>query len=100
MILGRFRGGMSGVLKVHPIAALQTEYSLWTRDPEDEILHATRELGIAFVAYSQLGGGFLTGQIKRFEDIAPDDYRRNSARFQWENFRKQLEAVARLEVVS
>src|SRR5947199_674736 len=61
--------------KVHPIAALQTEYSLWTRDPEDEILHATRELGIAFVAYSPLGRGFLTGQIKRFEDFAPDDYR-------------------------
>src|SRR5207245_964367 len=73
--------------KVHPIAALQTEYSLWTRDPEDEILHATRELGIAFVAYSPLGRGFLTGQIKRFEDFAPDDYRRNSPRFQGENFR-------------
>ena len=64
--------------KVHPIAALQTEYSLWTRDPEDEILAATRELGIAFVAYSPLGRGFLTGQIKRFEDFAPDDYRRFS----------------------
>jgi len=71
--------------KVHPIAALQTEYSLWSRDPEDEILATTRELGIAFVAYSPLGRGFLTGQIKRFEDFAPDDYRRNSPRFQGEN---------------
>src|SRR5213082_3434806 len=86
--------------KVHPIAALQTEYSLWTRDPEDEILHATRELGIAFVAYSPLGRGFLTGQIKRFEDFAPDDYRRNSPRFQGENFRKNLDLVARLEAIA
>src|SRR5204863_5123807 len=86
--------------KVHPIAALQTEYSLWTRDPEDEILHATRELGIAFVAYSPLGRGFLTGQIKRFEDFAPDDYRRNSPRFQGENFRKNLDLVARVEAIA
>src|SRR5437660_8213548 len=85
---------------VHPIAALQTEYSLWARDPEDEILHATRELGIAFVAYSPLGRGFLTGQIKRFEDFAPDDYRRNSPRFQGENFRKNLDLVARLEAIA
>src|SRR5713101_2562093 len=62
--------------KVHPIVALQTEYSLWSRDPEDGILPTTRELGIAFVAYSPLGRGFLTGQIRRFEDFAPDDYRR------------------------
>jgi aryl-alcohol dehydrogenase-like predicted oxidoreductase len=73
---------------VHPIAALQTEYSLWTRDPEDEVLATTRELGIAFVAYSPLGRGFLTGQFKRFEDFAPDDYRRHSPRFQGENFRR------------
>ncbi len=86
--------------KVHPIAALQTEYSLWTRDPEDEILPATRELGIAFVAYSPLGRGFLTGQIKRFEDFAPDDYRRNSPRFQGENFRKNLELVQRVEQIA
>lgn len=77
--------------KVHPIAALQTEYSLWTRDPEDKVLPTTRELGIAFVAYSPLGRGFLTGQIKRFEDFASDDYRRNSPRFQGENFEKNLE---------
>jgi aryl-alcohol dehydrogenase-like predicted oxidoreductase len=86
--------------KVHPIAALQTEYSLWTRDPEDEILSTTRELGIAFVAYSPLGRGFLTGQIKRFEDFAPDDYRRNSPRFQGENFQKNLDLVARVEAIA
>src|ERR1700732_4306291 len=86
--------------KVHPIAALQTEYSLWTRDPEDEILPTTQELGIAFVAYSPLGRGFLTGQIKRFEDFAPDDYRRNSPRFQGENFQKNLELVKRVEEIA
>jgi aryl-alcohol dehydrogenase-like predicted oxidoreductase len=86
--------------KVHPIAALQTEYSLWTRDPEDGILQTTRELGIAFVAYSPLGRGFLTGQIKRFEDFAPDDYRRNSPRFQGENFQKNLDLVARVEAIA
>jgi aryl-alcohol dehydrogenase-like predicted oxidoreductase len=82
---------------VHPIAALQTEYSLWTRDPEDEVLPTTRELGIAFVAYSPLGRGFLTGQIKKFDDLAADDYRRFSPRFQGENFQKNLELVARVE---
>jgi len=86
--------------KVHPIAALQTEYSLWSRDPEDEILATTRELGIAFVAYSPLGRGFLTGQIKRFEDFAPDDYRRNSPRFQGENFQKNLDLVRRVEAIA
>ncbi|MGB8475614.1 MAG: aldo/keto reductase [Candidatus Acidiferrum sp.] len=86
--------------KVHPIAALQSEYSLWTRDPEDEILSATRELGIAFVAYSPLGRGFLTGQIKRFDDFAPDDYRRFSPRFQGENFQKNLNLVARVESIA
>jgi aryl-alcohol dehydrogenase-like predicted oxidoreductase len=86
--------------KVHPIAALQTEYSLWTRDPEDGILQTTRELGIAFVAYSPLGRGFLTGQVKRFEDFAPGDYRRNSPRFQGENFRKNLDLVARVEAIA
>ena len=83
--------------KVHPIAALQTEYSLWTRDPEDEVLKATRELGIAFVAYSPLGRGFLTGQIKRFDDFAEDDYRRISPRFQGENFQKNIDLVSRVE---
>jgi aryl-alcohol dehydrogenase-like predicted oxidoreductase len=86
--------------KVHPIAALQTEYSLWTRDPEDEILPTTRELGIGFIAYSPLGRGFLTGQIKRFEDFAPDDYRRSSPRFQGENFQKNLELVKRVEEIA
>jgi aryl-alcohol dehydrogenase-like predicted oxidoreductase len=85
---------------VHPIAALQTEYSLWTRDPEDQILATTRELGIAFVAYSPLGRGFLTGQIKRVEDFAPDDYRRTSPRFQGENFQKNLDLVERVEAIA
>jgi len=86
--------------EVHPIAALQTEYSLWTRDPEDEILPATRELGIAFVAYSPLGRGFLTGGIKRFEDFELTDYRRLSPRFQGENFQKNLDLVARVESIA
>jgi aryl-alcohol dehydrogenase-like predicted oxidoreductase len=81
---------------VHPVAALQTEYSLWSRDPEDEILATCRELGVGFVAYSPLGRGFLTGQIKRFEDLAADDWRRMSPRFQGENFQKNLELVDRI----
>lgn len=85
---------------VHPLAALQTEYSLWTRDPEGEVLPTTRELGIAFVAYSPLGRGFLTGQIKRFEDLAEDDYRRLSPRFQGKNFQKNLDLVARVELLA
>lgn len=85
---------------VHPIAALQTEYSLWTRDPEDEVLQTTRELGIAFVAYSPLGRGFLTGQFKKFEDFAADDYRRFSPRFQGENFQKNLDLLARVELLA
>jgi aryl-alcohol dehydrogenase-like predicted oxidoreductase len=86
--------------KVHPIAALQTEYSLWTRDPEDGILAACRELGIGFVAYSPLGRGFLTGQFKKFDDLPADDYRRNSPRFQGENFRKNLDLVRRVEEIA
>lgn len=82
---------------VHSIAALQTEYSLWTRDPENEVLPTTRKLGIAFVAYSPLGRGFLTGQFKRFEDLDKDDFRRNTPRFQGENFQKNLDLVARVE---
>ena len=81
---------------VHPIAALQTEYSLWSRDPEDDVLATCRELGIGFVAYSPLGRGFLTGQIKSFDDLAEDDYRRFSPRFQGENFDKNLELVRRI----
>ena len=84
-------------VKVHPIAALQTEYSLWTRDPEEEILPTCRELGIGFVAYSPLGRGFLTGQLKKFEDLAADDYRRLSPRFQGENFQTNLDLVKEVE---
>ncbi len=83
--------------KVHPIAALQTEYSLWSRDPEDEILPTVRELGIGFVAYSPLGRGFLTGRFKSTNDLAPDDYRRNMPRFQGENFQKNLDLVTKVE---
>lgn len=82
---------------VHPIAALQTEYSLWSRDPEEEILPTCRELGIGFVPYSPLGRGFLTGQIKKYEDLAEDDYRRNHPRFTGENFQRNLDLVARIE---
>jgi len=82
---------------VHPIAALQTEYSLWSRDPEDEILSTCRALGLTFVAYSPLGRGFLTGRFRSPDDFAPDDWRRNNPRFQGENFSKNLELVARLE---
>jgi len=85
---------------VHPVTALQTEYSLWSRDVEDEILPTCRELGIGFVAYSPLGRGFLTGRIRRFEDLAEDDYRRNSPRFQGENFAKNLELVWRIEEIA
>ncbi len=87
-------------VKVHPIAALQTEYSLWTRDPEQEILATCRELGIGFVAYSPLGRGFLTGQFKKFEDLAADDYRRFSPRFQGENFKKNLDLVKKVEEIA
>ena len=90
-------GTLRRAVKVHPIAALQTEYSLWTRDPEDEIFAACRELGIGFVAYSPLGRGFLTGQFKTFEDLAEDDYRRFSPRFQGENFQKNLDLVKEVE---
>jgi aryl-alcohol dehydrogenase-like predicted oxidoreductase len=85
---------------VHPISALQTEYSLWTRDPEDEVLATCRELGIGFVAYSPLGRGFLTGQIRRPEDIPADDYRHNHPRFQGENFQRNLDLVKRIEEIA
>jgi len=87
-------------VKVHSIAALQTEYSLWTRDPEAEILPTCRELGIGFVAYSPLGRGFLTGQLKKFEDLEADDYRRSSPRFQGENFQKNLDLVKQVELMA
>ena len=80
----------------HTITALQTEYSLWTRDPEDEVLPTVRELGIGFVAYSPLGRGFLTGRFRTFEDLEENDYRRFSPRFQGENFQKNLELVDRV----
>ncbi|MCA9555446.1 MAG: aldo/keto reductase [Myxococcales bacterium] len=82
---------------VHPIAALQTELSLWSREPEGEILDTCRELGVLFVAYSPLGRGFLTGAIQRFEDLAQDDFRRGMPRFQPENFDKNLELVRKVE---
>ncbi len=87
-------------VREHPIAALQTEYSLWTRDPEDEVLPTCRELGIGFVAYSPLGRGFLTGRFRTLDDLPPDDYRRNSPRFQGENFQKNLDLVRRVEEIA
>ena len=87
--------------KVHPITALQSEYSLWTRDVEDnDILATCRELGIGFVPYSPLGRGFLSGEIKKFEDLAEDDYRRHSPRFQGENFNKNLQLVRKIEEIA
>ena len=85
---------------VHPIAALQTEYSLWSREPEAEILPTLRELGIGFVAYSPLGRGFLTGDIKTLDDLAPDDYRRNAPRFKGENFDKNIKLVERVQALA
>ncbi len=86
--------------KVHPITALQTEYSLWTRDPEDGVLAACRELGVAFVAYSPLGRGFLTGQFKNLDDLAADDFRRYNPRFQGDNFAKNLALVEHLTALA
>jgi aryl-alcohol dehydrogenase-like predicted oxidoreductase len=86
--------------KVHPIAALQTEYSLWSREPEDELLGTVRDLGIAFVAYSPLGRGFLTGRIKSPADLAPDDWRLRNPRFQGENFQKNLDLAARVQTLA
>jgi aryl-alcohol dehydrogenase-like predicted oxidoreductase len=87
-------------VKVHPVSALQTEYSLWSREPEEEILAACRELGVGFVAYSPLGRGFLTGQFTRFQDFPEDDYRRFSPRFQGDNFQKNLDLVRRVEEIA
>jgi aryl-alcohol dehydrogenase-like predicted oxidoreductase len=86
--------------KVHPITALQSEYSLWTQEPEEEILPTVRELGIGFVPYSPLGRGFLTGRFKKFEDLPADDYRRNNPRFQGENFAKNLRIVDKIEALA
>ena len=85
---------------VHPISALQSEYSLWTRDPEDGPLQTCRELGIGFVAYSPLGRGFLTGQIRSPEDVAEGDFRRHNPRFQGENFQRNLDLVAQVEEIA
>src|SRR5207244_10667890 len=83
-----------------PITALQTEYSLWKRDPEEEVFGVCRELGIGFVPYSPLGRGFLTGQIKNFEDLAENDYRRTAPRFQGENFQRNLDLVSQLSEIA
>jgi aryl-alcohol dehydrogenase-like predicted oxidoreductase len=85
---------------VHPIAALQSEYSLWSREPEGGILELVRELGIGFVAYSPLGRGFLTGEIKSVNDLAPDDWRRNNPRFSGENFQRNLDLVAEVKALA
>jgi aryl-alcohol dehydrogenase-like predicted oxidoreductase len=85
---------------IHPISALQTEYSLWSRDPEDEILPTVRELGIGFVAYSPLGRGFLSGQFTSLDDLDPDDWRRNSPRFQGENFGKNVQLVEQVKAIA
>jgi aryl-alcohol dehydrogenase-like predicted oxidoreductase len=82
---------------VHPLTAVQSEYSLWTRDPEDGVLPVLRELGIGLVSYSPLGRGFLSGAIRSIDDLAPDDYRRSSPRFMGENFQRNLELVAVIE---
>jgi aryl-alcohol dehydrogenase-like predicted oxidoreductase len=98
--LGLSEAGIETIRKahaVHPISALQTEYSLWSRDPEDEILPTVRELGIGFVAYSPLGRGFLTGQIRKPTDLAADDWRHTSPRFQGENFQLNLDLVTKIE---
>jgi aryl-alcohol dehydrogenase-like predicted oxidoreductase len=86
--------------KVHPISALQTEYSLWSRDVEDQILPTVRELGIGFVAYSPLGRGFLTGRFQKLEDLPQDDYRRNHPRFQGANFEQNLRLVERVKQIA
>ena len=87
--------------EIHPITALQSEYSLWTRDVEDNgVRKACRELNVGFVAYSPLGRGFLSGEIKKFEDLAEDDYRRNSPRFQGENFEKNIALVEKIKEIA
>ncbi len=85
---------------VHPITALQTEYSLWSRDPEDEILPTVRALGIGFVSYSPIGRGFLSGRFKKIDDLEPNDFRRNSPRFKGENFERNLDLVRDIEAIA
>lgn len=91
---------MRRAVKVHPIAALQTEYSLWSRDPENGVLQTCRELGIGFVAYSPLGRGFISGRFKRFEDLSEGDQRRNWPRFQGQNFQKNLDLAKKVEEIA
>lgn len=93
-------GTIQRAAKVHPITALQSEYSLWSREVEEEILPTVRSLGVSFVAYSPLGRGFLTGQFRTFEDLPADDYRRQAPRYQGENFAKNLELVKQIEVLA
>ncbi len=93
-------GTLRRAYNVHPISALQSEYSLWSRDPEDDIIPTCRELGIGFVAYSPLGRGFLTGQIRSVDDLAPDDFRRGNPRFQGANFQKNLDLVAKVQEIA
>jgi aryl-alcohol dehydrogenase-like predicted oxidoreductase len=85
---------------VHPIAAVQTEYSLWSRDPEDELLPTLQELGIALVAYSPLGRGFIAGRFRSIDDLAPDDWRRGNPRFQGENFARNLALVEHIKTLA
>jgi aryl-alcohol dehydrogenase-like predicted oxidoreductase len=101
--LGLSEAGSQTIRRAHavyPIAALQTEYSLWTRDPEEEILPTVRELGIGFVAYSPLGRGFLTGRFKTIQDLPPDDWRRTNPRFQGENFQKNLKLAEEVKAIA
>jgi len=103
LYLGLSEAGVETVRRahaVHPLSALQSEYSLWTRDPEDGLLETLRELGIGFVAYSPLGRGFLTGQLTSPDDLAVDDYRRGTPRFQGENFTRNLELVERIKEIA
>ena len=101
--LGLSEAAPATIRKAHatyPISALQSEYSLWSREPENEILGVCRELGIGFVPYSPLGRGFLTGKIRRFEDLAPDDHRRGFPRFQGENFARNLRVVDQINEIA
>jgi len=103
LYIGLSEAGVDTVRRAHatyPVTALQSEYSLWTRDPEDELLPALRELGIGLVAYSPLGRGFLTGQLTGPDDLAADDYRRSTPRFQGENFTRNLELVERIQAIA
>jgi aryl-alcohol dehydrogenase-like predicted oxidoreductase len=101
--LGMSEAAPATIRRAHvefPVSALQTEYSIWSRDPEDEVLPTCRELGIGFVAYSPLGRGFLTGRFRSVDDLPPDDYRRSSPRFQGENFQRNLDLVDKVQALA